>query len=139
MWGYWERRLRCGLLVFGVIQLGGISPAWADEAKPPKRARVNQPSQVRIQRLEARVRELEQARKSTGENGRYQLQSVGDRAVVLDTQTGETRVIEPTAGAGPQSVSIGKAWVVVTVQVQAGDRPWKRMRQATAENVQKTP
>lgn len=46
---------------------------------------------------------------------RYQMLSAGNRVVVLDTHTGETKVIEPQMRPAYQNVEVGRAWVVVTV------------------------
>lgn len=50
---------------------------------------------------------------------RFQMLSAGKRIVVLDTETGETRMIESEAETMQQSVEIGKSWVTVTVLVNA--------------------
>lgn len=61
--------------------------------------------------------------------GRYQMLKAGERVVILDTLTGETRIIEPEAPKALQQVDVGRAWVVVTVlgnasstERQAGSR-----------------
>ena len=48
-------------------------------------------------------------------NGRYQMLKSGDVVIVLDTHTGETRLIETETEPTLQRVDVGRAWVVVTV------------------------
>jgi hypothetical protein len=59
--------------------------------------------------------------KQSGEpsSSRFQMLPVGNRIVILDTQSGETRIIESDAETMQQSVEIGKSWVTVTVLVNA--------------------
>lgn len=53
---------------------------------------------------------------------RFQMLAAGQRVIILDTQTGKTRVIEPE-GPTQQTVRIGKSWVTVTIQVNvSGNR-----------------
>ncbi len=59
--------------------------------------------------------------KSPARNGeaksvaRFQMLKAGERVVILDTQTGQTQIIEPEARSAVQQVDVGRAWVVVTV------------------------
>ena len=41
----------------------------------------------------------------------------GKRVIILDTQTGETRIIDPEAASANQTVEVGKACVAVNVLV----------------------
>jgi hypothetical protein len=53
---------------------------------------------------------------------RYQMLSAGERVIVLDTHTGETKVIEPQPRPPYQNVEVGRAWVVVTVLGNVSER-----------------
>lgn len=53
---------------------------------------------------------------------RYQMLSAGQRVVILDTHTGETKFIEPQLQPAYQNVEVGRAWVVVTVLGNVSER-----------------
>lgn len=46
---------------------------------------------------------------------RYQMLSTDHGVIVLDTHTGETKVIDMAARPPQQNIEVGRAWVVVTV------------------------
>lgn len=110
------RGLFC-LLMFGVVSL--VSAAEPGASKKVGR---KESARRKIEQLEERLRDAEAAAskkppatKTESTVGRYQLQTVGDRLVVLDTQTGATRIVDLAAPTPIQSVDVGHAWVVVTV------------------------
>lgn len=95
--------------------------SYADEPTRTADDDAEKPDQS-IRRLEQRIRKLERALKKSRNqrsSSRYQLQVVDGRAIVLDTQTGEARIIDPTDDASKQRVEIGKSWGTVTVLVNA--------------------
>jgi hypothetical protein len=72
----------------------------------------------RIQKLEAELASARAALKAEQPHqpaARFQMLSAGKRVVVLDTHTGETRIVEPETGRTYQNVEVGNAWFVVTV------------------------
>lgn len=62
---------------------------------------------------------------------RFQMLAAGHRVIILDTQTGETRVIEPEDPT-QQTVRIGKSWVTVTIQVNVSGNGEKTGKLAPA-------
>lgn len=92
-------------------------------------AKSEQPTSRRADRIKSRRRSKKNAvdtvsTSSAGESPatRFQMQRAGRRVVILDTQTGETKIIEPEAEAPYQNVEVGKAWVVVTVLGNVSER-----------------
>jgi hypothetical protein len=96
-----------------------VNSSGAEEPAGPKKAR----PRTSHKRLEERKQRAEKAPKASVDKpaGRYQLLSAGQRVVILDTHTGETQVIEPSAPAY-QNVEVGRAWVVVTVLGNVSER-----------------
>lgn len=95
--------------------------SYADERARTAEDDAEKPDQT-IRRMEQRIRKLERALKKARDQSsspRYQLQVVDGRAIVLDTHTGEARIIDPTDDASKQRVEIGKSWITVTVLVNA--------------------
>lgn len=119
--------LLCGLA--WVVALPGSPFAFAEEAAPPKSVKTGDKSQERAKRSKARQQKLEAAEQEKADrkpqhsvSPRFQMLAAGERVVILDTQTGETRVIEPEAVPVNQNVEIGKSWVTVTVLVNVQGR-----------------
>lgn len=123
-------RWLCSVAIIATL----ATPSLADEPTPSKktqrkavaRRRADHRDQ-RLQRLEALLADLAET-PPTPASGRYQFQSAGDKLVVLDTQTGHTRIVDFEATQPVQSVDVGHAWVVVTVlgnvsQPQRSDPP----------------
>jgi hypothetical protein len=126
MMKYWMVLL-CGLA--WIIAAPGSPLAVAEEAAPPKSAKKTDKSQERAKRSKARAAKLEAAEKKSTDrepkssaSSRFQMLAAGERVIVLDTQTGETRIIEPETVPVNQNVEIGKSWVTVTVLVNAQGR-----------------
>lgn len=84
-------------------------PKTGDNAA--SKAAVAPRSQARV----GKVAESGTPQRATPPAGRFQMLKAGERVVILDTQTGETRIIEPEAPRALQQVEVGRAWVVVTV------------------------
>jgi hypothetical protein len=115
-------RSRC--LALWLMMGLGLSASVTSAAEPtsPKKGPRKESARRKIEQLEERLRDAEaaaakskSATNSPKATARYQLQTVGDRLVVLDMQTGETRVVDLTPPTPIQSVDVGHAWVVVTV------------------------
>jgi len=118
-------------LVRTFVVLGSLAgpmvtgPVDAADPSALRKSRRVQGATERIQRLERQLKELEAALAASPEvaadgafeksDRRYQMLAAGDRIVILDTQTGEARIIEPASGRPLQNVEVGRAWVVVTV------------------------
>lgn len=81
------------------------------ERKAPQLSRLEQ----RRRKLAASAEAAQSETRAGKSDGRYQMLAAGKRVVVLDTHTGETRIIEPESGQAIQNVEVGRAWVVVTV------------------------
>lgn len=88
---------------------------------------------ARSPKKQKKKRRQETAEKSVGKraasnaSSRFQMLAAGKRVVILDTQTGETRIIEPEQTT-QQSVRIGKSWITVTVQVNVAGNGQKTER-----------
>jgi hypothetical protein len=81
----------------------------------------------------ARVpRQKRTARRGRGTGPRFQMMAAGERIVILDTQTGETRIIEPEPPGAKQTVKIGASWITVTVLVNV-ERAAKRSEKPALE------
>lgn len=113
----------CLSLFLGAGRLQGSELARLPAAKSV------QPFSRRADRSESRRRKKKNAvgavpTSSAGEAPatRFQMQRAGKRVVILDTQTGESKIIEPEAGTPYQNVEVGKAWVVVTVLGNISER-----------------
>lgn len=106
----------CALVLILGVTLSGTA------AEPARKQNADRKAAAKKQHAElvARLTKLEsslsaQPQTTASGSGRYQLQTVGEQLVVLDTQTGETRVVDLTPPTPIQAVEVGNAWVVVTV------------------------
>lgn len=120
-------------LNLGIHTVSGAEPSAEKAAAVPR-------SQKRIRHLESQIQRLQAALQKAGEETeaatpapRFQMLPVGKGVVILDTQTGETRVIQPETGI-QQIVEIGKSWVTVTVLVNVPDLPKTRRPQQPEPN-----
>lgn len=115
----------CAMLIAGLPALSGSSSLQAEETSTARK-RPNPPRlEQRIERLEKRLLQLRgeldpaaaapQKSDPTPSGRRYQMMRVGERLVILDADTGETRIIEADSGRPIQHVEVGKALVVVTM------------------------
>lgn len=105
-----------------------IRPSNAADSPEGMRSRLRMPKkQIAKQKQRDRKTALEKSSakaESTEKSAvRYQMRSAGDRVVILDTHTGETKVIEPQAAPAYQNVEVGRAWVVVTVLGNVSEIP----------------
>lgn len=119
--------LLCGLA--WIIAVPGGRFAAAEETAPPKSVKSTDKSQQRAKRSKARQQKPETAEKENVDrepkpsvSPRFQMLTAGERVIILDTQTGETRVIEPETVPVNQNVEIGKSWVTVTILVNVQGR-----------------
>lgn len=122
------RRLMISATYLGLF----LSTSWAVGADPARlrTAKIVRASSRRAERIEVRPKNKKNAvdtasTAATGESSstRFQMQRAGQRVVILDMQTGETKIIEPEARTPYQNVEVGKAWVVVTVLGNVSERP----------------
>lgn len=128
-YGMFLRRLinsaTCLGLFLGAGLADGAEPARLRTAKPART------SSRRAERIEVRLKNKRNAvdtastagKGESSSTSRFQMQRAGQRVVILDTQTGETKIIEPEARTPYQNVEVGKAWVVVTVLGNVSERP----------------
>uniref|UniRef100_A0A7C2K1A1 Uncharacterized protein n=1 Tax=Schlesneria paludicola TaxID=360056 RepID=A0A7C2K1A1_9PLAN len=114
------------LVAAGLLFTGRATAAEIpSETNSPRRAAARQ----KIERLERRIQELEaalakrpQPATASATTGRFQLQAIGDRLIVLDTETGDTRLVDLSRPTAYQHVDVGHAWVVVTVLGNVSER-----------------
>lgn len=66
---------------------------------------------------------------------RFQMMSAGNRVIILDTQTGETRIIESDGGTVHQNVEIGRSWITVTVLVNSVGKKKSHPKRAARDKV----
>lgn len=85
------------------------------ESQTGNNAKSKAAAEPRSQARVGKIAESGTPQRATPSAGRFQMLKAGDRVVILDTQTGETRIIEPEAPRALQQVEVGRAWVVVTV------------------------
>ena len=98
--------------VLGGLLLGCNSSLAAEE--PVKKSATAVPAEKARRKNDA-AGSRNQNSPPANASSRYQMLKAGERVVILDTQTGETRIIEPERPGALQNVQVGKAWVVVTV------------------------
>lgn len=105
-----------------VVLLLSVDLTNAAEFSIPRRITAARPQSRRTERPEAQPKKKAKAEDATPAprtklpaQTRYQMERAGNRVIILDTQTGETKIIEPSGGKSYQSVDVGRAWVVVTV------------------------
>jgi hypothetical protein len=118
-----RRRTFIAILLATIIGFAAIDtpvPCPASEPELTNDAAEDRPAR-RMRRLERRrKREREQqAARVEQPSARYQMKIVEGRVIVLDTQTGDVRVIDPTDDGAKQRVEIGESWITVTVLVNA--------------------
>jgi hypothetical protein len=121
------RRLGHWLTMLALCSGAVAGPLFAEDSPhdaTPKKQTVERKTR---DRLEERVRKLEsllaRSEAAPGDAGRYQWRTIGEQLVVLDTQTGATRVVDLSPNPAIQHVHVGQAWVVVTVLGNVSQRP----------------
>lgn len=105
------------ILCFSMYPLASILQA---DDQPPVSAEGFDP---RIRRHDFATESVKKSRRKSQPSGagRYQMVAAGECVIILDTQTGETRIIEPASRVS-QRVEVRKSWIAVSVIVNAGDR-----------------